>query len=232
MSKFYFFKTMAEKGRNRLRPLAKQKFESGAEVSQTVNVQSNKEIRIMYPLGTTFGSSYLVERAGYYEAGSIFPLGLRDDEYVQEGHRPPEAMKRAYEEYLGISGSSDAEFLSDEDTGERPDTLLEKMRRNKSLSCPTINEDGFYVDRDDWFLLIRNITNQGNTMMIGATGAGKTELVMLAKNWAFLAMCMIWVPCMTQLQDCLEFIVCRKVEFLLLTILNLRRIFLNRVLFY
>ena len=180
MSKFYFFKTTAEKGRNRLRPLAKQKFESGAEVSQTVNVQSNKEIRTMYPLGTTFGSSYLVERAGYYEAGSIFPLGLRDDEYVQEGHRPPEAMKRAYEEYLGISGSSDAEFLSDEDTDERPDTFLEKMRRNKSLSCPTINEDGFYVDRDDWFLLIRNITNQVNTMMIGATGAGKTELVMLA----------------------------------------------------
>lgn len=173
MSEFYFFKTMAEKGRNRLRPLAKQKFESGAEVSQTVNVQSNKEIRTMYPLGTTFGSSYLVERAGYYEAGSIFPLGLRDDEYVQEGHRPPEAMKRAYEEYLGISGSSDAEFLSDEDTGERPDTLLEKMQRNKSLSCPTINEDGFYVDRDDWFLLIRNITNQVNTMMIGATGSGK-----------------------------------------------------------
>ena len=181
MSKFYFFKTMADKGRNRLRPLAKQKFASGAEVSQTINVQSDKAIRTMYPLGTTFGSNLLEERAGYYEAGTIYPLGLRDDEYVQESHRPPEDMQRAYEEYLGISGSPDGVFLHEDDvTEERTDSLLSKMMRNKTLSCPTINKDGFYVDADDWFLLIRNITNQVNTMMIGATGSGKTELVMLA----------------------------------------------------
>ena len=183
MTKYYFFKTMAEKGRNRLRPLAKQTFESGAEVNQTYNVQSDKAIRSMYPLGTVFGSGSLEERTSYYEAGDIYPLGLRDDEYRIDTHRPPEGMRRAYEEYLGVSGSSSAEFLDDEeleDPTTKASTLLSKMKKNSSLSCPTIKKDGFYVNPDDWYLLIRNITNQVNTMMIGATGSGKTELVLLA----------------------------------------------------
>lgn len=180
MTKFYFFKTMADKGRNRLRPLTGQKFEDGSTVDPTLNVQSDKVIRTMYPLGTVFCSDFLVTRPSYYEAGKIYPMGLRDDEYKMDEHVPNEEMRRAYEEFLGVSGSSSAEFLDEEEDTERADTLLEKMKRNVDLSVPTIKRDGFYVNPDDWYLLCRNITNQVNTMMIGATGSGKTELVMLA----------------------------------------------------
>lgn len=177
---FYFFKTMADKGRNRLRPLAGQKLD-GVDVDQTLNVQSDKTIRSMYPLGTTFGSDSLSLRSGYYEAGRLFPLGLRDDEYKLPDHRPNEAMQRAYEIYIGALGSTDGDFRedADEDMVDSDKTCLAKMKRNKHLKVPNI-KDGFYVDPDNWYLLLRNITNQINTMMIGPTGTGKTELVLLA----------------------------------------------------
>ena len=175
---FYFFKTMADKGRNRLRPLAHQEID-GVAVDQTLNVQSDKTIRSMYPLGTTFGSDSLVLESGYYSTGRIFPLGLRDDEYKSPDHRPNEAMQRAYEIYIGTTEGSDGGFREEVEDYETKTSCLYRMKRNKELKCPDV-KDGFYVDPDNWYLLLRNITNQVNTMMIGPTGTGKTELVLLA----------------------------------------------------
>lgn len=176
--KHYFFKTMTDKGRNRLRPLSGQTLEDGTKVDQSLNVQSDKVIRTMYPLGTVFGSDSLTLLSGYYNAGVIFPLGLRDDEYKMDAHKPPRAMVAAYEEYMGISSSADTPEDSFVTTAPK-ESLLSRMRRNKSMGVPNIT-DGFYVHSDNWYLLLRNITNQVNTMMIGPTGTGKTELVMLA----------------------------------------------------
>ena len=180
MASYYFFKTMADKGRNRLRPLAGQMLDD-VKVDQTLNVQSDKTIRTMYPIGTVFGSDTLVVCAGYYQAGIIYPLGLRDDEYKRPEHRPSEALQRAYETYIGVSGSDMGEFR-DDDTEETTDkeSLLSRMQRNKDFKVPNIKDGGFYVDPDNWYLLLRNISNQVNTMMIGPTGTGKTELVLLA----------------------------------------------------
>lgn len=180
MADYYFFKTMADKGRNRLRPLAGQMLD-GAKVDQTLNVQSDKTIRTMYPIGTTFGSDSLTLCSGYYQSGNIFPLGLRDDEYKRPEHRPSEGMQRAYEIYIGATGSDAGEFR-DEETEEFADkeSFLAKMKKNKDFKVPDIKKGGFYVDPDNWYLLLRNITNQVNTMMIGPTGTGKTELILLA----------------------------------------------------
>lgn len=180
MASYYFFKTMADKGRNRLRPLAGQMLD-GSKVDQTLNVQSDKTIRTMYPIGTTFGSDSLTLCSGYYQSGNIFPLGIRDDEYKRPEHRPSEGMQRAYEIYIGATGSDAGEFR-DEETEEFADkeSFLAKMKKNKDFKVPDIKKGGFYVDPDNWYLLLRNITNQVNTMMIGPTGTGKTELVLLA----------------------------------------------------
>lgn len=179
---FYFFRTLSEKGRNRLRPLPGQTLD-GSKVDQSFNVQSDKTMRSMYPLGTTFGSDDLKLCSGYYDTGKIYPMGLRDDEYKMEDHRPPEAMQRAYEIFIGATGSDAGEFRDDEtpeaDESGR-ESYLDKIKKNSSFSVPSINKGGFYVDPDNWYLLLRNITNQVNTMMIGPTGTGKTELVMMA----------------------------------------------------
>lgn len=59
-------------------------------------------------------------------------------------------------------------------------SLFERINATPKYAVPTIDEDGFCVSKDNWTLLLRNILTQTNTLMIGATGCGKTELVMLA----------------------------------------------------
>lgn len=179
MADFYFFKTMLDKGRSRLRPLSGQTLD-GVKVDPTLNVQSDKAIRAMYPLGTTFGSDSLKLCAGYYDTGRIYPLGLRDDEYKEAGHRPPEEMQRAYERYIGAGSEEFFKEDTSDDTDVSKDSCLSKMIKNPELKVPDYVKEGFYVDPDNWYLLLRNINNQVNTMMIGPTGTGKTELVLLA----------------------------------------------------
>lgn len=179
---FYFFKTMHDKGRNRLRALTGQHFADGTAVDPTLNVQSDKILRTTYPLGTVFVSNKLVPASGYYEAGQIYPIGLRDDEYKSPAHRPSEEMQRAYEIFIGAVGDGFKHEDTDTSTKETPSkaSLLSKMLGNKKLNPPTIKEHGFYVEANNWYLLLRNIQNQVNTMMIGPTGTGKTELILLA----------------------------------------------------
>lgn len=168
---FYFFKTVSEKGRNRLRPLTGQKL-SGIAVDTSLNVQSDKVIRSMYPIGTTFGSAKLELSSGFYIAGDIYPMGLLDTDYKMDEHRPPEAMQRAYETFIGAT--EEETFRKEEEVEETAkDSLYDKMKRNKDFVVPKIDKGGFYVDPDNWYLLLRNIQNQVNTMMIGPTGTGK-----------------------------------------------------------
>ncbi len=47
-------------------------------------------------------------------------------------------------------------------------------------SCPSIDGTGFYVEDANWKYLIRNIKRNKPTLLIGPTGTGKTELVMMA----------------------------------------------------
>ncbi len=56
--------------------------------------------------------------------------------------------------------------------------FLEELK--SKISVPDIPHDGFYVDPETWYLLVRNLTKNINTMLVGSTGCGKTELVMLA----------------------------------------------------
>ena len=54
-------------------------------------------------------------------------------------------------------------------------TLRERIIR--MYPCPTEEAIGFHIEPDVWYLLIRNIMRGENTLLIGPTGAGKTELV-------------------------------------------------------
>ena len=179
---YYFFKTVSDKGRSRLRPLAGQTL-FGTPVDQTLNVQSDRAIRAEYPIGTAFGSDSLMMSSGFYTAGRIYPLGLRESDYRDESHRPPVDMQRAYETYLGVGTTAKSEFREAEKEVATPKkrarvSLRDKLKKNADFAVPSLS-DGFYVADNDWYLLIRNILGQINTMMIGPTGTGKTELIML-----------------------------------------------------
>ena len=54
--------------------------------------------------------------------------------------------------------------------------ILSMIKRN--YPCPTIEESGFYVEQKNWNFLVRNILKHINTILIGPTGTGKTEVIM------------------------------------------------------
>ena len=70
----------------------------------------------------------------------------------------------------------DYDFVSDDDKKKNYSNIMDHISKN--IPCPTIDDSGFYVDNMNWKFLIRNIIKHKNTMLIGPTGTGKTEIVM------------------------------------------------------
>lgn len=70
----------------------------------------------------------------------------------------------------------DYDFGSEEDKKKNYSNIMDHISKN--MPCPTIDESGFYVDSMNWKFLVRNIIKRKNTMLIGPTGTGKTELIM------------------------------------------------------
>lgn len=47
----------------------------------------------------------------------------------------------------------------------------------KNTPCPTLDECSFYINTMNWNLIVRNIKRNRNTMLVGPTGTGKTQIV-------------------------------------------------------
>ena len=69
----------------------------------------------------------------------------------------------------------DAEKTYNFATGTKNLSLLDRIRIEHP--CPDISS-GFYVEPRIWEFLVRNIIQHKNTMLIGPTGTGKTEIIM------------------------------------------------------
>lgn len=61
------------------------------------------------------------------------------------------------------------------DSSEQP-TLLEKLMAAPENARPD-SKDGFYVSERNWRILVRNLHKRKNTLLLGPTGCGKTEIV-------------------------------------------------------
>lgn len=186
--KHYFFRTVKIEGRPRLRPLPGQADGDGSSISTELNVQADSIMRGSYPIGTVFGSDSLELRTHsstpFYSAGAIYPMGLPLGDYIVSSHIPPKDLTDAWEDYKASPAAAEPqgapELFSENGAPTTPGSLLSQMRSDHRFDVPTIDADGFYIDPKDWYLLLRNITAKVSTMMIGPSGAGKTELVMLA----------------------------------------------------
>ena len=53
-------------------------------------------------------------------------------------------------------------------------TLIQEI--NRDVPCPSVDE-GFYFDKKQWNFLVRNIKRHQNTMLVGPTGTGKTDVI-------------------------------------------------------
>ena len=184
---YYFFRTVKIGGRQRLRPLPGQKETSGRPIEDTLNVQADTRMREDYPLGTVFGSESLELRSigstTFYSAGKIYPIGLNNGDYLSADHMPSREMNEAYENYKDAvtpKAHEEAVLFTENGNATTPGTLLAQMKADRRMNAPTIDTEGFHIADKDWYLLVRNIMSKVNTMMVGPSGTGKTELVLLA----------------------------------------------------
>lgn len=193
---YYFFQTIKEQGRPRLKPLPGQTTPIGEPIEPSYNVQADSIMRGSYPIGTVFVSETIELRTHstvpFYSAGAIYPFLSNPNAYIVQSHRPNKEMVDAYEEYKKSRAAATTQnttlFDVSTESGESQvavpatpaKTLREEISTDPKYSIPTINTDGFFVTDENWQLLIRNIKQKVNTMMIGPSGTGKTELVLLA----------------------------------------------------
>jgi MoxR-like ATPase len=59
-------------------------------------------------------------------------------------------------------------------------SVIEMIEEN--YPCPKEAEIGFHIEPSIWKLLVRNVMRGENTLLIGPTGSGKTELVTHLSN--------------------------------------------------
>ena len=116
---------------------------------------------------------------GWYVVGTEFykvadELGLILTEFDDKKHQEYAEAYRLFSQ--GVPVSTDFGNSNVSQKAKQP-TVLEKLMNTASFAPPTIEDDGWYVDKDLWYYLLRNYKKRKNTLLIGSSGAGKTELL-------------------------------------------------------
>ena len=100
-------------------------------------------------------------------------------------------MNLAYEEYMSEVKENEkpvldesASLFNENGTAAAPNSMLLQMKADRKLAVPTIEGEGFHIAEKDWYLLVRNIKSKVNTLMVGPSGTGKTELVLFLPSVA------------------------------------------------
>jgi len=170
----YLVKTAFDKfSKIRVVPLSNQ------GLNTAFNVSCDKDVRALHPVGTVFAVTDLFDRGKFYAAEDYKLYPVHDGSKFLTTN---EEFRELYQKVVdGLEGELDEVIPEKEDKPKvkKIPSLRDRLLKDSSLEPPTIEEDGFYVDKDVWYLLLRNIKKNKNTMLLGPTGAGKTELVML-----------------------------------------------------
>ena len=178
--KYFFLKMKVEGRERRLYPISGQEFEDGTPVNGDWHVSASREIRYVYPETTIFGTAGLSQVAGtHYGAGALFPMTCTPRNAAET---PPPSMKIAWNDILTArpdvlteGGGEPAPAPKKAKAAGTPATLREKIL--SEVRMPTIDEDGFYVNRKTFELVARNLVKKVHTLLWGPSGTGKTEVV-------------------------------------------------------
>ncbi len=124
--------------------------------------------------------------------GTVFPMSEYNDIIQDIGNSVIEYMldvpteydkDKTYElakqlESYGYSFDWD-ELTKPKEIDLEDKTTSSNLKRSISAKypAPKLEECGFHVDPDKWFLLVRNVLRGENTLLTGPSGTGKTELI-------------------------------------------------------
>jgi MoxR-like ATPase len=187
-----------------VKPLAKQSFEKSLTRSiEDLRVTAPIVDMARQPIGTIFiAESYDFPEDDHLNIrkNDVHALMLNDNVFPLS-HLPTETMNAMLNytvDYMLDSGyytmdqtkafvaqcnsfgfEFDWEAKMNPVTPEGEEVSGTNFRRSIQLSypCPTKDECGFAIDPELWFLLVRNVIRGENTLLMGPTGSGKTELV-------------------------------------------------------
>lgn len=166
MKNFYFLKTVKTKlGKFRLFPLSGQKFPDGTPIDEKMAVlcvSKNKDLINSYPESTIFISTDIS-----LSSSKKFYSGIKEFSRLSNS-----SCEDALIQYKSLTGT---EFVDPIDGGE---SLLDSISKDLSLEAPT-SKDGFFVPKETWRLLVRNVKRHINTLLTSPSGNGKTSLVRL-----------------------------------------------------
>lgn len=185
------FETKMAAGVLQMFPLPNQRVKTAAGdvvdiLPQYIAIRRNVEQQ-MTQEGEVWLTDEISPRAEHYVTGRFckrvgYMSGVLE---VKTGDEQTDLAISYYASFVANGGVSDVESevvdeASKQQTNRVP--LLQVLKSDKKLACPKIEDDGFYVDPEIWFYLLRNILRRKNTMLIGDTGTGKTELVAYATS--------------------------------------------------
>ena len=149
--KHYFFELENKKGKLKVKPIPGQK--KGTEtIDESLYVQSPKSIRD--------------EKIPIYYSDDI-SLSSTGKFYTVKG------FNALTDDLSGIKEEYNS-FMKFMDSGS---SFQEKIISDPKLTPPTSSGDGFYITKDIWCMLARNVKKHINTMISGASGCGKTSCV-------------------------------------------------------
>jgi MoxR-like ATPases len=179
--KIWFFKTVAERneaGVPRLRILPHQYCPVDGDfdkVDDSFNVQSQSKPREENPIGTIFAAKTLVKKVS--KGGTEF-YSTDGQSLIVVDKAGTAEVKGAYRDYMAQSGGGSLEEEEElPATAVAGKSLIDDLI--KKFPKPTIHKNNFYVDADVWATLLINVERGYNTMLVGDSGCGKTELVLL-----------------------------------------------------
>jgi nitric oxide reductase NorQ protein len=82
--------------------------------------------------------------------------------------------KKMIDDYLVFTGQKKS-------SGSKP-TLMQILKSNDQLKPPTIEDDGFWVDPNFWYRILRHMHQRESILITGDSGEGKTELLVIASE--------------------------------------------------
>ena len=177
----YFVQTRMESGKMRVFPLPGQTCFSDP-VNPQFHVSCEKSKRERYPEGTVFATTSLTTVGTHYSAGFLCPVS---EQPTVSSEAPTQEMidewgkyKKAHPEW---QNSIDHTLFSETETpaaapAASSESRIDSLRRQ--YPCPTIKDDGFFVEQKTWDLLLYNLDSGENTLLYGCQGLGKTEIVL------------------------------------------------------
>lgn len=139
-----------------------------------LNIQAPTAPRTTNPVGTIFAVKHMEIKA--IAAGTKF-YSCEKNALTTMDRGVSSELASAYKEYQAQVGMPTTEIETEEEIAAKPESLLDKLLKKYPL--PTVDVEGFFVRKELWAQLLFNVNKGYNTMLVGESGCGKTELTAL-----------------------------------------------------